>query len=135
MNEGLFSENGEEAFVFSAIAASFFVIDREDLYARVMHKNPQTTTVRLLIVACGIFAALAACKSDTDDSAPTCADLRAQYDACPGGHTKENSDAFDAVCPQVSEDCRSCLDGKLCGVTEQCDSLCKVSSSSTADGG
>jgi hypothetical protein len=50
--------------------------------------------------------------------------MKTEIDAC-DNISQETKDAFSKVCAGFSEDCRACLDGTLCGVTEQCDPLCK----------
>ena len=62
---------------------------------------------------------------DSGKPAPTCAQLQAQINACPG-FTQAQKDQLGPFCasPTATDACRSCLDGNLCGVTEQCDPQC-----------
>src|SRR5262249_4738153 len=54
---------------------------------------------------------------------PSCENLKAQIDAC-DKISQDAKDSMPAFCAGVSEACRACLDGTLCGVTEQCDPVC-----------
>jgi hypothetical protein len=76
----------------------------------------------LLTFACGT--------SSSSTTAPTCAQLQAQIDACPG-FSQADKDSLGPFCAsaRATDACRSCLDGHLCGVTEQCDPQCGKSSS------
>lgn len=66
----------------------------------------------------------AAGDAGTDAStAPSCDVLQAQVDACTT-LSQNSKDTFPTFCSSISAGCRACLDGVLCGVTEQCDSLC-----------
>ena len=84
-----------------------------------------TFTLGLLAFACG--------PSSSATSAPTCAQLQTQINACPN-FSQADKDSLGPFCasPRATDACRSCLDGHLCGVTEQCDPQCGKSSS---DGG
>ncbi len=72
----------------------------------------------VLVSACG----------DDDDSAaggPSCAELKTQVDACTT-LSQSFKDSFLTTCaePRITAACRSCLNGKVCGVTENCDRVC-----------
>ncbi len=75
------------------------------------------------------FLAVGACGDDDSSTSssggPSCAELKTQVDACTT-IKQETKDAFLATCaePRFTASCRSCLNGKLCGVTEDCDRLC-----------
>ena len=61
--------------------------------------------------------------ADGGKSAPTCNALQTQLDAC-SNVSQPAKDQLARFCATASEACRSCLDGTLCGTTEQCDPLC-----------
>jgi hypothetical protein len=63
-------------------------------------------------------------------AAPSCADLQSQLNACTN-ISQSTKDKFAGFCATAADACRSCLDGNLCGVTEQCDPAC----GKTSDGG
>ncbi len=69
---------------------------------------------------------------DSAKAAPSCADLQKQLNGCTT-IKQSTKDSFGTFCGASSEACRSCLDGVLCGVTEQCDPQCK--SAAVADAG
>ncbi|MDB4944232.1 MAG: hypothetical protein JWP97_3766 [Labilithrix sp.] len=75
-------------------------------------------TVAAIAYGCGT--------SNSSSSAPSCADLQKQINACTN-ISQAGKDSLAPFCATASEDCRSCLDGTLCGVTEQCDPQCKKS--------
>ncbi len=56
---------------------------------------------------------------------PSCEDLSAQYAACKNATDKQKQ-SFVAACqqPRITDACRRCLDGKLCGDTEACNPSC-----------
>lgn len=59
-------------------------------------------------------------------SAPSCDELLTEYKTCQPVRTQGQLDTFNSFCasPRASDSCRSCLKGKLCGVTESCDPAC-----------
>ena len=61
--------------------------------------------------------------ADGGKAAPTCAALEMQFDACMNV-PQSVKDQLARFCATASEACRSCLDGTLCGTTEQCDPVC-----------
>ena len=65
--------------------------------------------------------ALLACGDDAA-KAPSCEELQRQINTCSFPQTTK--DQFMSFCTGKTEACRACLDGKLCGVTESCDSAC-----------
>ncbi len=75
-----------------------------------------------------VSSALVACggddKTESTFGAPTCDALQKQYDACTNVSAESKAN-FGPFCTNASDDCRRCLDGTLCGTTEQCDALCK----------
>ena len=91
-------------------------------------------------VASFAFALLAiACGTSSSSAAPTCAQLQTQINACPN-FSQADKDSLGPFCasPRATDACRSCLDGHLCGVTEQCDPQCGKAASdggALADGG
>lgn len=77
-------------------------------------------------VACVLAGALFtyACGPSKDEkSAPSCEDLQTQINACKN-MSQSAKDSLGPFCAKASEECRACLDGKLCGVTESCDPAC-----------
>jgi hypothetical protein len=71
--------------------------------------------VGLLSYGCG--------SDDGDADAPSCEELQTQIDACTN-ISQNGKDSLGPFCATASAACRSCLDGKLCGTTEQCDPAC-----------
>jgi hypothetical protein len=65
----------------------------------------------------------------TDGGAPTCDSLQAQLEACPALNGAKPS--FTGFCGQVSPECRTCFDGKLCGVSVSCAAPCQVSTAAS----
>ncbi len=61
--------------------------------------------------------------SSTTKTPPTCAQLQTQINACTN-ISQAGKDLLGPFCATASDACRSCLDGQLCGVTEQCDPQC-----------
>lgn len=91
-----------------------------------------------VLVACVL--ALAACSggggdagsgdgNGSADGAPTCDDLQVEANGCKTS-TQGEKDQFAQVAAtcksqaRFTADCRKCLSGKICGVTESCDPLC-----------
>lgn len=57
--------------------------------------------------------------------APSCQELSAQYATCANVSDKKKEE-FVAACqlPQITDACRRCIDGKLCGDTSACAASC-----------
>ncbi len=80
------------------------------------------------------FVLLALACGGTTKVAPTCAQLQTQINAC-ATVSKFLKDNFAATCAPLSEACRACVDGVVCGITEQCDGACGKLGDAGADTG
>lgn len=92
----------------------------------------RTSTLVVTLFSLGL-PTFACGTSSSSTTAPTCAQLQTQINTCPG-FSQADKDSLGPFCAsaRATDACRSCLDGHLCGVAEQCDPQCGKSSS---DGG
>jgi hypothetical protein len=98
----------------TSVAPAFAVVQK--LLARSAMRLLFRSALGLFVFACGT-------SSKDDHPAPTCEQLQSQIDGC-SNLPQTAKDSLGPFCAKASEACRSCLDGKLCGVTEQCDPAC-----------